>query len=537
MPGLSHQLLQRRVIRLTRESRYLVQSRLRQWREKMPPVDEFAKQVDEFLSVFSGLTDLLEVNVEGLARVGGAAKAQRIALQRLSNAFNAELQKLQNPTDCEKVKHLVVDINKACGFGCQLHHAAHCFRLAIASGRVLHLINGTYSYSRSGFSSVFQSPTSCPLPETVTKVHTITWGEPGYEDAAYVYCPIVEQLHEIPKYAHPAVPTSIADTLAHLHGAPPVWVSGHLLAYLMRLRTGEISESVERLIQSIRGTSGSTPIVGVHIRRTDKIKTEAAFHKLEEYMYYVDQYFDKLDAERLMRARTEEWYGDDTSSLPSRITRRVFIATDDAEVLAEARRLYSSVLSSNGEPRYQFIGDVHRAQSASLSTRYTHDSLLSVVADVFALANTDYIVCTFSSQVRHVFFSLCATLYQCLDVTSLWKTTLFAHIRSYTLQICRLAYELMQTHPAQLGDASMRAQSLDDTYYYGGQQPWNQAIIVDDKETGMVAGDTLSYLGNHWNGYARINLPRNKEEAIRPAYKFENRLLKVDFPGFNASFP
>eukprot|EP00108_Taenia_solium_P000372 TsM_000850100 transcript=TsM_000850100 gene=TsM_000850100 len=520
LPGLSHHVLQRRAIRLTRESRYLVQSRLRQWREKMPPVDEFDKQVDELLSVFSGLTDLLEVNVEGLARVGGAAKAQRIALQRLSNAFNAELQKLQNPTDCGKVKHLVVDINKACGFGCQLHHAAHCFRLAIASGRVLHLINGTYSYSRSGFSSVFESPTSCPLPETVTKAHTITWGMPGYEDAAYVHCPIVEQLHEIPKYAHPAVPTSIADTLAHLHGAPPVWFSGHLLAYLMRLRTGEISESVERLIQSIRGTPGPTPIVGVHIRRTDKIKTEAAFHKLEEYMYYVDQYFDKLDAERLMRARTEEWYGDDTSSLPSHITRRVFIATDDAEVLAEARRLYSSVLSSNGEPRYQFIGDVHRAQSASLSTRYTHDSLLSVVADVFALSNTDYIVCTFSSQAR-LFLTMRYPL-----TASTQRPYGRRHSSRICVPICRLAYELMQTHPAQLGDASMRAQSLDDTYYYGGQQPWNQAIIVDDKETGMVAGDTLAYLGNHWNGYAKINLPRNKEEAIRPAYKFENRLLE-----------
>lgn len=56
---------------------------------------DFAKQVDELLSVFSGLTNLLEVNVEGLARVEGAAKAQRIALQRLSNAFNAELQELQ----------------------------------------------------------------------------------------------------------------------------------------------------------------------------------------------------------------------------------------------------------------------------------------------------------------------------------------------------------------------------------------------------------------------------------------------------------
>ncbi len=36
-----------------------------------------------------------------------------------------------------------------------------------------------------------------------------------------------------------------------------------------------------------------------------QIKTEAAFHALDEYMVYVDRYYDKLEAERLLRARTE----------------------------------------------------------------------------------------------------------------------------------------------------------------------------------------------------------------------------------------
>ena len=83
----------------------------------------------------------------------------------------------------------------------------------------------------------------------------------------------MEELSKIPQYAPPAVPSAIADTLVHLHGAPAIWVSGHLLAYLMRLQSGEVSKSVKDLIRSIRGPSGSSPIVGIHIRRTDKAKT------------------------------------------------------------------------------------------------------------------------------------------------------------------------------------------------------------------------------------------------------------------------
>lgn len=37
------------------------------------------------------------------------------------------------------------------------------------------------------------------------------------------------------------------------------------------------------------------PIVGLHVRRTDKINTEAAYHSLAEYMQHVEDYYDKLD--------------------------------------------------------------------------------------------------------------------------------------------------------------------------------------------------------------------------------------------------
>ena len=36
------------------------------------------------------------------------------------------------------------------------------------------------------------------------------------------------------------------------------------------------------------------PIVGIHVRRTDKVGTEAAFHSVEEYMKYVSRQKLKL---------------------------------------------------------------------------------------------------------------------------------------------------------------------------------------------------------------------------------------------------
>ena len=57
----------------------------------------------------------------------------------------------------------------------------------------------------------------------------------------------------------------------------------------------------------------------VHVRRTDKINLEAAFHSLDEYMKHVKEYYDQLQ-------RTQN------------VTRRVYLATDDPSVLSEAKK-------------------------------------------------------------------------------------------------------------------------------------------------------------------------------------------------------
>lgn len=59
----------------------------------------------------------------------------------------------------------------------------------------------------------------------------------------------------------------------------------------------------------------------------------------------------------------------------------------------------------NRYPNYTFIGDADIANSASLATRYTDNSLLGILVDFYFLSNSDYLVCTLSSQVKkHAIF-------------------------------------------------------------------------------------------------------------------------------------
>ncbi len=56
------------------------------------------------------------------------------------------------------------------------------------------------------------------------------------------------------------------------------------------------------------------PVVGIHVRRTDKVGTEAAFHPVEEYMKYVAEWYAKYELDHAPGPR------------------RVFVASDDPKV-------------------------------------------------------------------------------------------------------------------------------------------------------------------------------------------------------------
>ena len=71
-------------------------------------------------------------------------------------------------------------------------------------------------------------------------------------------------------------------------------------------------------------------LYSVHVRRTDKINTEAAFHSIDEYMVHVEEWYEQLSV---------------TQSVEQ---KRVFIATDEPSVITEAKNKWDFLISLSG---------------------------------------------------------------------------------------------------------------------------------------------------------------------------------------------
>lgn len=88
-------------------------------------------------------------------------------------------------------------------------------------------------------------------------------------------------------------------------------------------------------------------------------------------------------------------------------------------------------------------------------------------------------------------------------------------------------------------DASNKYYSLDDVYYFGGQQGHNMVAIQNHKappnqnELSMNIGDILSIAGNEKNGYSVGRKLSTKKHGQYPSYKVEEEVLVADFPTYN----
>lgn len=160
------------------------------------------------------------------------------------------------------------------------------------------------------------------------------------------------------------------------------------------------------------------------------------------------------------------------------------------KVIDEARKKYSN---------YEIIGDPDVARMAAVSTRYTDSSLNGIILDIHLLSLCDYLVCTFSSQV------------------------------------CRVAYEIMQ---AKYPDASARFKSLDDIYYYGGQNSHNRVAVLphhprNHDELFLKVGDLIGVAGNHWDGYSKGKNVRTNQVGLFPSFKVNDKVEMADFPKYS----
>ncbi|XP_078089508.1 alpha-(1,6)-fucosyltransferase isoform X1 [Mustelus asterias] len=463
-PGKEHEELRRKIENGVKELWFFVQSEIK--KVKHLEGEEAQRQADSLLENLGHQQRSIMTDVYYLSQTDGADKWREKEAKDLTDLVQQRITYLQNPKDCSKAKKLVCNINKGCGYGCQLHHVVYCFMIAYGTQRTLILESQNWRYSTGGWETVFK-----PVSETCTDRSGTSsghWsGEANDKNIQVVELPIVDSLHPRPPYLPLAIPEDLAGRLTHLHGDPSVWWVSQFVKYLIRPQTWlekEIEEATRKL-------GFRHPIIGVHVRRTDKVGTEAAYHPIEEYMVHVEEHY------KFLARKTEV------------DKKRVYLATDDPTLLQEAKSKY---------PDFEFISDNSISWSAGLHNRYTENSLRGVILDIHFLSQADFLVCTFSSQV------------------------------------CRVAYEIMQTlHP----DASANFRSLDDIYYFGGQNAHNQIAIYAHKpqtpeEIVLDPGDLIGVAGNHWDGYSKGINRKNGRTGLYPSYKVKENVETIKYPTY-----
>ncbi|XP_026872015.2 alpha-(1,6)-fucosyltransferase [Electrophorus electricus] len=463
-PGREQELYRRKVENGVRELWYFVRSEVKKLSHVDPATQQ--KRTAMLLQDLGHQERSIMTDLHYLSQADGAGVWREKEARDLSTLVQNRISYLQNPQDCSKAHKLVCNINKGCGYGCQLHHVVYCFMIAYGTQRTLILESHGWRYSTGGWETVFR-----PVSDTCTDrtgASTGHWsGEDHDRDIQVVELPIVDSLHPRPPYLPLAIPEDLAPRLQRLHGDPSVWWVSQFVKYLVRPQAWLEKEMQEASVK----LGFKHPVIGVHVRRTDKVGTEAAFHPIEEYMTHVEEQF-RLMAQRIQLDK-----------------KRVYLATDDPALLQEAKTKY---------PDYEFISDNSIAWSAGLHNRYTENSLRGVILDIHFLSQTDFLVCTFSSQV------------------------------------CRVAYEIMQTlHP----DASSYFYSLDDIYYFGGQNAHDQIAIYPHQartaeDIPLEPGDVVGVAGNHWDGYSKGVNRRLGRTGLYPSYKVKEKIETVKYPTY-----
>ncbi|GFT42609.1 alpha-(1,6)-fucosyltransferase [Trichonephila clavipes] len=343
---------------------YFLNSELKKLNKSLSSDVSNSKKISGLLEDIGHRKRVISSDMTKFKDLDGLKEWREKEAKELSDIVQKRLYQLQNPKDCSSAKKLLCNLNKGCGYGCQIHHAVYCFIVAYGTKRTLILRSHNWRYASKGWESVF-----LPISDTCKEDSgspRAPW--PATENTPVIDLPIIDNVRPRPPYLPLSIPKDLSDRIIRLHGNPVVWWIAQFVKYLLRPQENmkAILEKVEEKLDF------KHPVVGIHVRRTDKIGTEAQFHPIEEYMEHVEEYFQLLGIDHPVKEK------------------RVYLATDDPNLLAESKKKF---------PDYIFYGDPNIAKSASVGQRYTTESLKGVILDIHMLSKCDYLVCTFSSQV------------------------------------------------------------------------------------------------------------------------------------------
>ncbi|KAF1744610.1 hypothetical protein MXB_687 [Myxobolus squamalis] len=123
-------------------------------------------------------------------------------------------------------------------------------------------------------------------------------------------------------------------------------------------------------------------MISIHIRRGDKLIREAKFIDSDEYMFWAELYFRKIEIKG------------------KKVKRIIYIATDETGLVEKMRKKHS---------QYQFITNEDFPFIPN-SKRHSKEKTEEIFRDIYYLSKTDYLICTFSSNLNKILFWCLASL-------------------------------------------------------------------------------------------------------------------------------
>ncbi|CAI2727593.1 unnamed protein product [Schistosoma spindalis] len=493
--GVSHEILRRRALNYVHEVQYtlnILRNIFTQLQNVHPKeldretVSSIQTSLIQYRQNMEEIILHLQIILNKLGELDGFLQMRVNGLNKLSKRLQEMIRKLQNPSDCKKVKYVTFGFTNLCGLGCSMHQLMYCLQLAFENERVLIM----KKHHPGDIFREWLHQNMLPLSDKCNYSDS-----DGRSDN--MECPPIRKGFTNYNWLPNVLPIDMNEELFRLHEAPFVWFAGQLAAYILRPRPN-LAQLINATLKSFK-TSGD-PVVGVHIRRTDKLIVEAQFHNLSEYMEQVDHFFDLQSANLLTFSKRNDMNKERYGLVSKRIIRRtesvqvkrsVYLATDDPNIFTQLPYSY---------PNYTVYGSPGRSQSAKLNMRMSVSSMNNAFVDIIALSMTDFLVCTFSSNV------------------------------------CRLAYELMQTRHMDLGDATQLFHSIDLLFHEEDYSKLKFDVIIPDTKEHLKYGDLVEITKTYWNGSVSVKLNQSNQKGMKnelfiaPTYKLRP---KINMTGFN----
>nr|XP_026696318.1 alpha-(1,6)-fucosyltransferase-like [Ciona intestinalis] len=282
-------------------------------------------------------------------------------------------------------------------------------------------------------------------------------------------------------YRPQAVPSNLLPVIEKFHSHPFLWFASQVVWYITRPNI----MMKNRLTIMEEKVNFQLPIVGIHVRRSDKLSSEeehTVFQPLSAYMKPVIDWYDRYE----MRQMRDE--------IDVKVKRRIYLAMDDPTVWEETKSF----------PEFEFFGNKSFAvRSNKIKHRRSTEGFFEVITDVNMLAKCNYIVGTLSSELS------------------------------------RLAYELMQTYHVDATDKFYSLDieyGIDDQYLMEYMSQFNHTHS-SFAEMELQVGDMVKVEGLMSDSqYVFGENQRTNATGLVPVFKLKRKNQAIVYPSFFNSF-